>query len=87
MTWTIIFVFIAFAIYLTYNGVAIGLLGVPNSLSETYYLYMNKNNWMKIFFPIMMMLLVALLMPAWIEISIGSDLQFLAFPSTHLCRI
>lgn len=79
MTWTIIFVFIAFAIYLTYNGVAIGLFGVPNSLSETYYLYMNKNNWMKIFFPIMMMLLVALLMPAWIEISIGSDLQFLAF--------
>ena len=61
MTWTIIFVFIAFAIYLTYNGVAIGLFGVPNSLSETYYLYMNKNNWMKIFFPIMMMLLVAFL--------------------------
>lgn len=79
MTWTIIFIFVAFAIYLIYNGIALSLFGVPNSLSETYYLYMNKKNWMRIFFPIMMTLLVVLLMPAWLEISDGSNLQFLAF--------
>ena len=79
MAWTIIFIFVAFAVYLIYNGIALGLFGVPNSLSETYYLYMNKKNWMRISFPIMMTLLVVLLMPAWLEISTGSNLQFLAF--------
>ena len=79
MTWALSSVLIAFAIYLVYNGIAIKLFGIPNSLSNTFYLYKQKKEWMRIFFPIMMVLLVAFLMPAWLEISAASALQFLAF--------
>ena len=79
MTWALISVLIAFAIYLVYNGITIKLFGIPNSLSNTFYLYKQKKEWMRIFFPIMMLLLVVFLMPAWLEISAGSALQFLAF--------
>ena len=58
MTWALISVLIAFAIYLIYNGIAIKLFGVPHSLSNTFYLYKRKKKWMRIFFPIMMLLLV-----------------------------
>lgn len=81
MSTTIILVFVAFAVYLIYNGAAMVLFGVPNSLSDTFYLYKNKKRWMRAFFPIMMTLMVALLMPAWLEISESSSLQFLAFLS------
>ena len=79
MSWSLICVFIAFIIYLVYNGIAIKLFGIPKSLSDTYYLYKDKKDWMRIFFPLMMFSMVGLLMPAWLEISAGSMLQFLAF--------
>lgn len=79
MSWSLICVFIAFIIYLIYNGIAIKLFGIPESLSDTYYLYKEKKDWMRIFFPLMMFSMVGLLMPAWLEISTGSMLQFLAF--------
>ena len=79
MSWSLICVFIAFIIYLIYNGIAIKLFGIPESLSDTYYLYKAKKDWMRIFFPLMMFSMVGLLMPAWLEISAGSMLQFLAF--------
>lgn len=75
--WTLICVSIAFAIYLIYNGFAIHFFGIPKSLSDTFYLYKKKKDWLRILFPIMMMSLVALLMPAWLEISAGTSLQFL----------
>lgn len=79
MSWSIISVLIALFIYVLYNTIAIKLFWIPPSLSDTYYLYKKKNPWMRIFFPIMMVALVILLMPAWLEISVGSSLQFLAF--------
>ena len=79
MSWSLICVSIAFIIYLIYNGIAIKLFGIPESLSDTYYLYKEKKDWMRIFFPLMMFSMVGLLMPAWLEISTGSMLQFLAF--------
>ena len=79
MSWSLICVFIAFIMYLVYNGIAIKLFGIPESLSDTYYLYKDKKDWMRIFFPLMMFSMVGLLMPAWLEISVGSTLQFLAF--------
>lgn len=79
MSWSLICVFIAFIIYLIYNGIAIKLFGIPESLSDTYYLYKEKKDWMRVFFPLMMFSIVGLLMPAWLEISAGSMLQFLAF--------
>lgn len=77
--WTLICVSIAFAIYLIYNGFVIRLFGVPNSLSNTFYLYKQKRKWMRFLFPAMMVILVTLLLPAWLEISAGNVLQFLAF--------
>ena len=80
MDWKLFCVIAAFAIYLIYNVVALGLFGVPKSLSMTYYLYKEKKkDWMGIFFPIMMLSIVAFLTPAWLEISEGSNLQFTAF--------
>lgn len=79
MNWILIMTILAFAIYLSYNMVAVHLFGVPSSLSETYYLYGSRKNWMKVFFPIMMVSMAGLLMPAWIDMSEGSPFQFLAF--------
>lgn len=79
ITWPFICVLMAFIIYLMYNGLAIRSFGIPYSLSNTYYLFQNKKKWMRILFPIMMVLVVALLLPAWLEISAGNNLQFLAF--------
>lgn len=79
MSWSILFVFIALFIYVIYNANAIRLFGIPESLSNTYYLYQEKKPWMRFLFPIMMTSLVVLLMPAWLEISAVSNLQFLAF--------
>lgn len=75
VTLSIIF---AAAIYLVYNVVAMYFFGIPHSLSMTYYLY--KDNYQKGFiFPMMMFLIVAFMMPAWVTMSEGTDFQFLAF--------
>ena len=79
MDWRLIFVLVAFAIYLIYNAFALGCFGVPKSLSMTFYLFKEKKNWLCIWFPIMMLTMAGALLPAWLEISNGSDLQFMAF--------
>lgn len=65
-------------IFVAYNAVAIPIFGIPESLSNTYYLYKEKcdKGWL---FCLMMYLVVALMMPAWITLSDGSAFQFLAF--------
>jgi hypothetical protein len=71
-------IIIAAVIYAAYNAVALAFFGVPESLSNTYYLYQAKCNkgWL---FCAMMYLVVAFMMPAWITMSEGSDFQFLSF--------
>lgn len=78
MTLTTISIIVATCIYVVYNAVAIAIFGVPDSLSNTYYLWKEKNGkgWL---FCLMMYLVVALMMPAWISLSEGSNFQFLAF--------
>lgn len=78
MTLTTISIIVATFIYVVYNAIAIAIFGVPESLSNTYYLWKQKNGkgWL---FPLMMYLVVALMMPAWISLSEGSNFQFLAF--------
>ena len=78
MTLTTISIIAATAIYLAYNAICLALFGVPESLSNTYYLYKEKCNkgWL---FCLMMYAVVALMMPAWISLSEGSNFQFLAF--------
>lgn len=69
---------IATTMFVAYNAVSLALFDIPKSLSMTYYLWKNKCNrgWL---FCIMMYLVVAFMMPAWITMSEGSDFQFLAF--------
>ena len=50
----------------------------PKSLSDTYYLWKERNG-KGYLFCLMMYVVVALMMPAWITMSEGSDFQFLAF--------
>lgn len=71
-------IIIATVIFVAYNAVSLANFGIPESLSNTYYLYKEKCNkgWL---FPLMMYLVVALMMPAWISLSEGSNFQFLAF--------
>lgn len=79
MSWIITCLIIAFFIYLLYNGIVLKLFGIPQSLSMTYYLFQERKHWTRIFFPITMIGMAFLLLPAWLEISIGSPFQFLAF--------
>lgn len=78
MTLTTISIIIATAIYVAYNTISLVYFDVPESLSNTYYLYKEKcgKGWL---FCVMMYAVVLLMMPAWIGLSEGSNWQFLAF--------
>ena len=78
MTLTTISIIAATAIYIAYNAICLALFSIPESLSNTYYLWREKNGkgWL---FPLMMYAVVILMMPAWITMSEGSDFQFLSF--------
>ena len=79
MNWILILILVALAIYTFYNVFALGMFGVPKSLSTTFYLFEERKSWLRILFPIMMISVAFLLMPAWLELSINSSFQFLAF--------
>jgi hypothetical protein len=79
MDWKLIFTLAAFVIYAIYNAAALTLFSVPKSLSMTFYLFQDRKKWLRIFFPIMMISMAGLLMPAWLEMSEGSNFQFTAF--------
>jgi hypothetical protein len=78
MTLTTISIIVATCIYVAYNAISLAFFGIPESLSNTYYLWKEKNGkgWL---FCLMMYAVVALMMPAWITLSEDSDFQFLAF--------
>ena len=79
MDWKLIFILIAIFIYAIYNILMLCFFGIPESLSMTFYLLKNKKPWTRFFFPIMMISLSLLLLPSWLEISTGHNLQFLTF--------
>lgn len=70
---------IATAIFTAYNVVAIKLFGIPESLSNTYYLYQGIDDGLKRLFPAMMFTMVVLMLPGWLDIAEDSSYQFLAF--------
>ncbi len=78
MTLITISIIASTAIYLAYNAICLALFGIPHSLSMTYYLWKEETGrgW---YFSLMMYVVVASMMPAWITMSEGSDFQFLAF--------
>lgn len=71
-------ILIATLIYITYNVISIIYFGIPNSLSQTYYLWKSKANIGYVFTASMAAVVLAM-MPAWITISEGSSFQFLSF--------
>ena len=79
MSWIIYLVLAAFAMYLCYNLSALSLFGAPYSLSKTYYLFQERKSWQRFLFPIMMIGMGLLLLPAWLEISALSPFMFTAF--------
>ena len=79
MNWILVLILLAFTIYAIYNTVALGTFGIPKSLSMTFYLFKERKNWLCVWFPIMMISMAFLLMPAWLELSLNSPFQFLAF--------
>lgn len=78
MTLTTISIIVATIIYVVYNAICLALFSIPESLSNTYYLWKEKNGkgWL---FCLMMYEVIVLMMPAWIILSEGSNFQFLAF--------
>ena len=79
MTVQLILTLISFLIFVIYNSIAQNIFDIPSSLSNTYYLYNEKKKGLGIIFSIMMVLCAGLLMPAWLDISVGSNFQFLIF--------
>lgn len=79
MSWVIYLVLAAFALYLSYNFAALSLFGTPRSLSQTFYEFNERKPWQRFLFPIMMVGMGFLLLPAWLEISEGSNFMFTAF--------
>ena len=79
MDWKLILLLTALFIYWAYNMTALSVFGVPKSLSMTYYLFKERKEWQRLLFPIMMLSMAGLLMPVWLEMSEGSDLQFMSF--------
>jgi len=71
-------IIIATVIFVAYNAVSLANFGIPKSLSMTYYLWKEKCN-RGFCFCLMMYIVVAFMMPAWITLSEGSSYQFLAF--------
>lgn len=70
----------SFAIFLGYLMAVFGVFSeVPKSLSNTYYMFQEKKDGLKWLFPVLILVMVFTLMPAWIELSNGSNWQFLSF--------
>lgn len=71
---------ISISIFLIYLGFTFGIFKrIPKSLSDTYYMYKEKKEWLKFLFPIMIFCVSGLLLPAWLDATEGSTLQFLSF--------
>lgn len=79
----LILTLIALALFIVYNAVAIHFFGVPESLSNTYYLYEAKHKGLGWLFTGFMWALALLLLPAWITTSVnmGSWMQYFSFLS------
>lgn len=79
MNWILICTFIAFMIFMMYNITSLISFNNPHSLSMTYYYWKENSKWKHILFPIMMVSMAGLLMPAWLTMSASSPFQFTAF--------
>ena len=82
MEWTLILVLIAFAIYVLYNIIVIGTLGLPLSVSETFYRLKAKKEGLALICPIVISLIALLALPEWISMSSHNALWILPIITT-----
>lgn len=77
----LILVSIAFLLFIVYNSVAIGIFGIPWSMSKTYYLYEEKRKGLGWVFTIFMWLMAFTMIPGWIIISeaVGPWMSYFIF--------
>ena len=71
----------AIFMFIVYNAVVLLLFGVPQSLSMTHYLFKERQNTLRLLFPVFITMLCIFLIPCWLQISEGSTFQFTAFLS------
>ena len=64
-----ILVCVSFLLFIIYNSVAIGLFGIPWSMSETFYLYEKKKKGLGWLFTIFMWVMALTMIPGWVSIS------------------
>lgn len=71
----------AIFLFAIYNIVALILFGVPQSLSNTHYLFSANRKALRFMFPAFITILCFMLIPCWLELSKDSLFQFTAFLS------
>lgn len=68
---------ISFSIFIIYLAIVFTLFEIPESLSNTFYLFKEYNcSWV---FTVVMTIMAITLIPSWLELLEGSNWQFMAF--------
>lgn len=75
------FILSAFILFVAYNSVVLGLFGVPESLSETYYLFENRKKNLGWIFTGFMFLMAFSLIPGFLNVSdaVGPWMNYFTF--------
>lgn len=71
----------SFCLFVVYNATAIGVLGIPWSMSRTYYLYEAKKKGLGWVFTAFMWIMAFTLLPGFLEVSetMGSWMKYFTF--------
>lgn len=79
----LILTLVALALFVVYIAVAIHFFGIPESLSNTYYLYEAKHKGLGWIFTGFMWVLALLLLPSWIgtSVNMGAWMSYFTFLS------
>ena len=90
MTTNVVFfilILVALALFIVYNFFAIKQFGIPESLSNTYYLYEAKHKGYGWFFTAYMWVTALLLLPGWIVVSenMGVWMSYFTFLAAFTC--
>ena len=70
---------IATLLFALYTAISVAMFGIPSSLSMTHYLWHSAHKHGKVVFPAFMVTFVALILPRLLEVTNGSNWQFLGF--------
>ena len=79
--WQLTLIFIAFALFVTYNTILVINNGIPKSLSESFYIYDSKKKGLGYVFSAFLLTTVGLMLPSWLDVGefINPNFTFLIF--------